>query len=170
MLLLLGDGMSGGGDPHFSVRVSSGQLFCFNLRGEAGFSFNLISTYDLEMNTLFIELPNRRHPGSNNRMGAIGISVAGNELVFNGTSEIVCIANNLTLGPDRVYAITVDTNHQIRLSLTKKRPNNKITVHIEQFSITLTIIFIHQHLDMFWSSHKIDTHNIHGLLGKELLC
>ena len=130
----------------------------------------LMSMDDLEMNVLFIELPNRKHPGSNNRMGAIGISVAGNEFVFNGTSETVSIASNLTLGPDRVRAITVDKNHQVHLSLTKKWPNNKIVVHVEQFSITLTIVFIHQHLDMFWSSHTIDTHNIHGILGKESLC
>ena len=167
MLLLLGGDISCGGDPHFSVRVSSGQIFCFNLRGEVGFNFNLISTDNLEMNVLFIELPNRKHPGSNNRMGAIGISVAGNEFVFNGTSETVSIASNLTLGPDRVRAITVDKNHQIHLSLTKKWPNNKVVVHVEQFSITLTIVFIHQHLDMFWSSHKIDRRNIHGILGKE---
>ena len=158
--------MSGGGDPHFSVRVHSGQLFCFNLHGEEGYSFNLISTDDLEMNALFIKLPNTRHGGFHIRMGAIGIIVAGMELIFNGTSETVSIASNLTLGPDRVRKVTVDENQQIHLSLTKKWPNNKITVHIEQFSITLTIVFVRHHLDMFWSSHGIHTRHVHGILGK----
>ena len=157
--------MTGGGDPHFSVRVHSGQLFCFNLRGEAGNSFNLISTDDLEMNALFVSLPNRHHGGFNIRMGAIGIIVAGTGFIFNGTSRMVSIASNLTLGPDRVRKITVDKNHQIQVSLTKNWPNNNITVHVEQFSITLTIVFVHQHLDLFWSSHGIHTHHVHGILG-----
>ena len=33
-----------GDDPHFSIALPSGELFCYTVQGEHGFVFNLIPT------------------------------------------------------------------------------------------------------------------------------
>ena len=161
--------MMTGSDPHFSVRLPSGQLLCFTVQGEVGMSFNLISTDELEMNARFIRLPD--HP-NNTWLGALGITVAGRKLIFNSTSGKVSIEHKMTFDPSAVQKITVN-DRQLFLEMTKEvtRGNNKVEVDIRQLNLKFTVVFVtrkhmeSQHLDMLWNSGGIDTETIHGLLG-----
>ena len=158
-----------GSDPHFSVRLSSGQLLCFTVQGEVGMSFNLISTNELEMNALFIRLSD--HP-NNTWLGALGITVGGRKLIFNSTANKVSIGNKMTFDPSNVQKITVD-DRQLFLEMTEEemKGNNKVEVDIRQLNLKFTVVFVKrkhvesQHLDMLWNSGVIDKENIHGLLG-----
>ena len=161
--------MMTGSDPHFSVRLPSGQLLCFTVQGEVGMSFNLISTDKLEMNARFIRLP---HNPNNTWLGALGITVAGRKLIFNSTAGTVSIDNKMTFNPTAVQKITVK-DHQLFLEMAKgkMKGNNKVEVDIRRLNLKFTVVFANrksnasQHLDMLWSSGAIDTQRIHGLLG-----
>ena len=46
-------------DPHYSILLPTGQLLCFTVHVQSGFSFNLISNKQMHMNALFVQDPRR---------------------------------------------------------------------------------------------------------------
>ena len=159
--------MATGSDPHFSVRLSSGHMFCFSVKGEAGYNFNLISTDELEINAQFIALPNR--PGKT-WLGIIGVSFAKRELVFNSSSRNLQIDNKIALEVTKVEKVRI-TAKKFFLTMTDNPLNKEIEVDIEEpgVNVKFTIVFIkREHLDLLWLSGTVDMESIHGLLGQFL--
>ena len=155
--------MMTGSDPHFSVRLPSGQLLCFTVQGELWNSFNLISTNELEMNAQFIYLPSRPR---NTWLGAIGITVTGKQLVFNSTAGTIGIDNKMKLASASVKKIRV-ANNRFYLTMSKEEMGtDRVEVEIQELDVHFSVVFVGEHLDMIWNSGEMDKENIHGLLGK----
>ena len=159
--------MATGSDPHFSVRLSSGHMLCFSVKGEAGSNFNLISTEELEINAQFITLSNR--PGKT-WLGTIGVAFAKRELVFNSSSRNLQIDNKIALEVTRVEKVRI-TARKFYLTMTDNLLNKEIEVDIEEpgVNVKFSVVFVkREHLDLLWLSGTVDMESIHGLLGQFL--
>ena len=62
----------GGGDPHFSVLLSDGNLLCYSVQGKRNSAFNLISSTNFLINAKFIPDSKREEV---TWMGSIGIVI-----------------------------------------------------------------------------------------------
>ena len=159
--------MATGSDPHFSVRLSSGHMLCFSVKGEAGSNFNLISTEELEINAQFIALPNRH---GKTWLGIIGVVFDDRKLIFNSTARNLQINDKIALEVSSVKKVLISAG-RIHLTMAENSLNKEIEVDIEEpgVNVKFTIVFIkREHLDLLWMSGTVHLESIHGLLGQFL--
>ena len=158
--------MAMGSDPHFNLRLTSGQQICFTVKGESGSYFNLISTGALDINALFITLdknPNKTW------LGAIGVSVAnGRKIVFNSSSKSVIIDHTMKLPANKIQKVRLSAQ-RFYLTMTTDTSNKHVLVEIQELGLRFSVVYIgRQHLDLLWLSGKVSSKSIHGLLGQFL--
>jgi len=65
-----------GDDPHFSIALPSGKLFCYTVQGEHGFVFNLITNKKVQMNAMFVPDSRREEV---TWIGSVGIVVQNSQ-------------------------------------------------------------------------------------------
>ena len=82
--------ISTGGDPHFSIKLLSGDFLCFSLQGEHGFVFNLISSPLLHMNALFT--PDLERSGVT-WIGLLGVVIKNNQFKQSNVTKLRFDAN-----------------------------------------------------------------------------
>lgn len=164
------DGISD--DPHFNVHLPSGHLLCFDVKGESGKYFSLISTNEFEMNAQFVKLPSSRHP-KNTWLGAIGVATTGRTIVFNSTNGAVSVDNKF-IDPSSIQTITIDGRRLFFEGMDEEKSAHRVEVIVRDLEFRFTVIFKtsksdNPHLNMLWHNGMIHEDCIHGLLG-ELAC
>lgn len=164
-----------GSDPHFSVLLPSGSLFCYTVQGEQGSIFNLISNEHLEMNALFVPGPDP-NPMQKVKtwLGQIGITVKGVEksiqLVFTAETSEITINKKVSIPSSSVEKLSFRTGKLVMME-TKKTKQPKICIEDNDAGLHLSIVFVNnQHLDLVWHSTSEITGKSGGLVGKPFLC
>ena len=159
----------GGGDPHFSIVLPTGQLLCFTVQGEHNFAFNLISNEKVQINAMF--LPDSRRPEVT-WMGSIGITALnsgykksnGTSLRFVAKEKKIYIGDKVVLSARKIEKLTfTDGKLTISEALPVKHP--EVLVDLHDVSLSFSIKFKKEHLDIFWRSTGAQTVNSHGLIG-----
>ena len=153
-----------GGDPHFTVRLSSGHLLCYSVQGEPGSIFNLISSKDLEINALFI--PQKKQ--TKTWLGVIGVVVNGRKLVFNVTSGTIQMDDSMKMEANLVEKIKLTSGKFYLTMMTGRARARHVEVDLAEFDVRFLIVFVgRQHLDLVWFSGGIeDKGSFHGLIGE----
>lgn len=153
-----------GGDPHFTVRLPSGQLLCYSVQGEPGSIFNLISSKDLEINALFI--PQRKQ--TKTWLGVIGVVVNGRKLIFNVTSGTIQMDDSMKMEANLVEKIKLTSGKFYLTMMTGSARARHVEVDLAEYDVRFLIVFVgRQHLDLVWFSGGIeDKGSFHGLIGK----
>ena len=164
----------GGDDPHFSIMLPTGQLLCFTVQGEHNFAFNLISNEKVHMNAMF--LPDSRR-SEVTWMGSIGITVMNSgyknfksnttSLRFVAKENMVYIGDKVVLLARNIEKLTF-TNGKMNISEAPPVEGFKypeVLVDLQDVSLSFSIKFMNEHLDIFWRSTGVQTVNSHGLIG-----
>ena len=162
--------MTLGDDPHFSVVLPSKRLLCFSVQGTHGLNYNLISNKHLVMNARFV--PDSRRDEVT-WIGSLGLTIhgsnywGGNKIAirFESIPPSVSINDRAKFDPHDIQHIVV-INGKLRImegELVKgfKYPSVKFSVA----SISFSVVFKREHLDLFWHSTQQQTENSHGLIG-----
>ena len=160
-----------GDDPHFSVMLPSKKMLCFSVQGDHGFHYNLIGNKQLVMNAKFVPDSRREEV---TWIGSLGIIIHGSKYsAYNKTSirleaipPAISINNDLKVHPDNIELITV-ANGKLRISESKNMNNGfkYPSVKFNVADISFSVIFKHEHLDLFWQGTRQQIENSHGLIG-----
>ena len=174
MSLLSVDSM--GGDPHYSVLLPTGQMLCFSVHGEKGFSFNLVSNSQMHMNALFI--PDSRREEIT-WIGSLGITVRNTpnpyrksnvtKLRFEAEEKKVYIGDKVTLLAQKVDRLTF-RNGKLTISQVSRPKSAKyymVYVDLQDVGLSFSVKFIRKHLDMTWKWVDHQPTDSHGLIGKK---
>ncbi len=162
-----------GDDPHFSIILPSGEILCYTVQGEHGFTFNLISSDKLHMNAMFVPDSRREEV---TWLGSIGLVVKDThyqgsnvtKLQFNALTNEVHIGDKVTLHAKHIETITIKDG---KLTISEAAPKEtfsypSVEVNVEDAGLHFTIKFTGEHLDMFWHGVSQKTKDSHGLIGK----
>ena len=162
-----------GDDPHFSIALPSGELLCYTVQGEHGFSFNLISNHKMAMNAKFV--PDARRPEVT-WLGSIGIIVqntnykGSNEtkLRFDMDKKSIYIGDKVELEARNIEKLTFSNG---KLTISEAPPKEgfhypSVYVDLEDVQLQFTVKFTNQHLDIYWHSTGGRLADSHGLIGK----
>lgn len=162
-----------GDDPHFSIALPSGELLCYTVQGEHGFSFNLISNQKMIMNAKFI--PDARRPEVT-WLGSIGIIVehsnykGSNEtkLRFESHEKSIYIGDKVVLEAKNIEKLTFSNG---KLTISEAPPMQgfhypSVYVDLEDVQLQFTVKFTNQHLDIYWHNTGGRLTDSHGLIGK----
>ena len=167
-----GVGISMGGDPHFSVLLPNGQLICYSIQGEHGFTFNLISNKVTQVNALFVPDSRREEV---TWIGAMGIVAKGSRYKKLNDTKLRFMAEEekIYLGEKAVIdARGVGKIHLARGKLTleeNERDDGMIEVEVvlEDVGLEFCVRFVKRsHLDMIWKKVVQQSQESHGLIGK----
>lgn len=164
--------MTLGDDPHFSVVLPSKKLLCFSVQGTHGFNYNLISNKHLVMNAKFV--PDSRRDEVT-WIGSLGLTIHGASFPGDNNTTIrlesipptISINGRVRLDPHDIELVAV-INGKLRVTEGKsvvkgfKYPSVKFNVA----SISFSIVFKREHLDLFWHTTQQQTEQSHGLIGR----
>ena len=158
-------------DPHYSILLPTGQLLCFTVHGQSGFSFNLISNKQMHMNTLFVQDPKREEV---TWIGSLGIVVPGmqykqskvTKLRFDASGKKIYVGDKVTLLAQNIEWLTFSRG---KLSITEfaSKPEHPVVhVDLQDVGLSLTVRFKKFHLDIVWNKVNEQPKDSHGLIGK----
>ena len=161
-----------GGDPHFSILLLTGQLLCFSVQGEHGFTFNLISNDLLQMNGHFVA---DKHREEVTWIGSMGIVVKSSrykqfndtKLRFVAPNNKIFIGESVSLSAKEIGKIKLAGG---KLSISEKEDSKgpvEVYVSLQDVGVDFSVRFMKRnHLDIIW--HKVLTQpkNSHGLIGQ----
>ena len=161
------------GDPHYSILLPNGQLLCFTVHGQSGFSFNLISNKQMHMNALFVQDPKREEI---TWIGSLGVVVRGTryknsnitKLRFDASEKKIYIGKKVTLLAQKIEHLTFSKG---KLSITEfaSKPEHPVVhVDLQDVGLSLTVRFKRFHLDIEWNKVNKQPKGTHGLIGKNL--
>ena len=165
-----------GGDPHFSIKLTSGEFLCFSLQGEHGFVFNLINSPQLQMNALFI--PDTLRPEVT-WFGSIGMVIKNNmfknsnstKLRFVADQRMVFIGDGVKLNAGSEEKLTFSsgklTINETKREKEKSRP--EIQVCLEDLGMDFAVHFTKNHLDMIWNNIAQQPKDSHGIIGMYII-
>ena len=163
----------GGGDPHYSVLLPTGQLLCYSVHGEHDFAFNLISSDIMQMNALFIADSRREEI---TWIGELGITVKQGprkranttKVRFCATENTVCIGDKVKLNAHKVEKI-IFANGKISISEGIRDEGNdrpEVVVEFPDLGLSFTVWFVRgKHLDMSWNRVEGKLKHPHGMIG-----
>ena len=164
-----------GGDPHFSILLRSGQLLCYSIQGEHGFTFNLISNDKIQVNALFV--PDSRRDEVT-WIGGLGIIAKGSRyrqkndtrLQFKAEEQKIYINDGVILNAKGIRKIHL-TNGKLTLSESEsKHGPAEVDVVLKDVGLEFSVRFVKgNHLDMVWRKVVNQSRNSHGLIGKMTL-
>lgn len=162
-----------GDDPHFSIALPGGNLLCYTVQGEHGFSFNLISNEKIIMNSKFV--PDARR-SEVTWLGSMGIIVHDSKyqgsnatkLRFEATEKNIYIGDKIVLQAKNIERLTFANG---KLTISEAPPivgfhYPSVLVDLQDVEISFTIKFTNQHLDMYWHSTGKKVTDSHGLIGE----
>ncbi len=162
-----------GDDPHFSIALPGGNLLCYTVQGEHGFSFNLITNELITMNAKFV--PDARR-SEVTWLGSMGIIVQDSQykssnntkLRFESSDKSVHIDDKVVLEAKNIERLTFSNG---KLTISEAPPATSfrypsVMVDLQDAEISFTIKFTNQHLDMYWHSTGKKITDSHGLIGK----
>ena len=147
-------------------------MLCYTVQGEHDFAFNLISNEKVQMNAIF--LPDSHRPEVT-WMGSIGITALntgykksnGTSLRFTAKENKVYIGDKVVLHARTIEKLTF-TNGKLTISEAPPVEGFKypeVLVDLHDASLSFSIKFMNEHLDIFWHSIGVQTVNSHGLIG-----
>lgn len=164
--------MSMGGDPHFSIRLLSGDFLCFSLQGEHGFVFNLISSPQLHMNALFSPDLERSEV---TWIGSLGIVIKNNQfkqsnttkLRFDSDEKMVYVGDMVKLSASSIESLRFSkgklTVSEVKKGIKVSRP--EVQVNLEDLGLDFTVRYTKNHLDIVWNSITQQPKDSHGIIG-----
>ena len=159
------------GDPHYSILLPNGQLLCFTVHGQSGFSFNLISNKQMHINALFVQDPKREEI---TWIGSLGVVVRGTryknsnitKLRFDANEKKIYIGDKVTLLAQRVEHLTF-TKGKLSIAEFASKPEHPVVhVDLQDVGLSLTVRFKRFHLDIIWNKVDKQPKDTHGLIGK----
>ena len=161
------------GDPHYSILLPNGQLLCFTVHGQSGFSFNLISNKQMHMNALFIQDPKREEI---TWIGSLGVVVRGTryknsnitKLRFDASEKKIYIGTKVTLLAQKVERLTFSKGKLSIAEFASKPEHPVVHVDLQDVGLSLTVRFKRFHLDIVWNKVDKQPKDTHGLIGKNL--
>ena len=165
-------GISIGGDPHFSVLLPTGQLICYSVQGEHGFTFNLISNEVMQVNAHFV--PDLRREEVT-WIGAMGIVVKGSRYKKLNDTKLRFMAREgkIYLGEKaKLDAKGVAKIHLAKGKLTLDENERvdgvtEVDVILEDVGLQFSVRFVKgNHLDMMWKKVSKQSQRSHGLIGR----
>lgn len=163
-----------GDDPHFTVILPSNKLLCYSIQGQHHSSYNLISNKNLLMNAHF--LPDSRREEVT-WIGALGIVIKNStfrdspqtKLVFAAKTATVSLNNKAILKAKNIDKIifkhgrvSISEHHLVVVGI--KYPS--VFINLEDVGLSFTVMFVNEHLDLFWHSTGQQQKDSHGLIGK----
>ena len=162
-----------GDDPHFSILLPTGQMLCFSVQGEKGFSFNLISNKLVHMNALFTPDPIRDEV---TWIGSLGIVVKNTpyktsnvtKLRFEVQEKKVYIGHEVALSVENIDNLSFSSG-KLRISETSKNGTEKtpeVTVHLKDVGLSFRVQYKTRHLDLLWDRVEKQPNNSHGIIGE----
>jgi hypothetical protein len=162
-----------GDDPHFSIFLPSGEMLCYTVQGEQGFSFNLINNRQLIMNAKFVPDARREEV---TWLGSMGLIIQNSnyggsndtKLRFESEEKMVYINDKVALSAKNIEKLTF-SNGKMTISEATPKPGfhyPSVMVDLKDVEISFTIKYTNQHLDMFWHSTGKKVTNSHGLIGQ----
>lgn len=161
-----------GGDPHFSIKLTSGEFLCFSVQGEHGFVFNLISSPQLQMNALFV--PDVLRPEVT-WFGSVGMMIKNvfkkansTKLRFTADEKMVYIGDSVKLNANSVEKLTFSKG-KLTVSEAKRetgeRSRPEVQVNLEDLGMDFVVRFTKNHLDMIWNNIAQQPKESHGIIG-----
>lgn len=161
-----------GGDPHFSIKLTSGDFLCFSVQGEHGFVFNLIRSPQFLMNALFV--PDALRPEVT-WFGSIGMVIKNNifkksnstKLSFIADQKMVYIGDGIKLNAGNIEKLTFSQG-KLTISETKRgkeKSRPEIQVYLEDLGMDFAVRFTKSHLDMVWNNIAQQPKDSHGIIG-----
>ena len=163
-----------GGDPHYSVLLPSGQLLCFSVQGETGFSFNLISNKLMHMNALFVQDSVRDEV---TWIGSLGIVVRNTpykksdvtKLRFVVEEKKIYIGEEVALQVQKIEKLTF-SNGKLMInesSRTKGEKSPEVYVDLQDVGLSFKVRFTKsKHLDLSWERVDKQPADSHGMIGE----
>ena len=162
-----------GDDPHFSIAMPSGQLLCYTVQGEHGFTFNLISNKKIHMNAMFVPDSRREEVTWLGSMGIVIHSSSykrsnGTALRFEAKANTIHIGNKIMLKARNIEKLTFSDG---KLTISEAPPVEgfkypTVYVDLQDVGLSFTIKFMNEHLDLFWHSTGQVIGDSHGIIGK----
>ena len=165
-----------GGDPHFSILLPTGQLICYSVQGEQGFTFNLISNSMMQVNARFVPDPRREEV---TWIGAMGIVVKGSKYKKSNVTKLRFVASEGKVYLGEKAKLDATGVGEIRLAKGKltldenEREGNTAVVNValEDVGLEFSVRFVREghkgsHLDMMWKKVEQQSQESHGLIGK----
>ena len=163
-----------GDDPHFSIALPSGKLLCYTVQGEHGFAFNLIRNKKIHMNAMFV--PDSRRVEVT-WLGSMGIVIHessykrsnGTALRFESKVNTIHIGDKIMLKARNIEKLTFSNG---KLTISEAPPVEgfkypAVYVDLQDVSLSFTIKFMNEHLDLFWHSTGQVITDSHGIIGKQ---
>ena len=165
---------SGGGDPHFSIKLHDHQHLCYSVHGQNNTAFNLMTCNEFLINAKFIS---DAHREGVTWMESIGVVIT-NPLQYGGSKVIHfkmdAKTSTLQVG-DKIYLSAkgvrelhsnngtisiIEGKHQAFLS---QHPT--VNFHLAEVGLHISVKFHANHLDIFWLS-PFKGSDSHGLIGE----
>ena len=165
-----------GGDPHYSIKLPSGQLLCFSVHGEKNFPFNLISNNLFQMNAFFIEDAVRDEI---TWIGSLGVVVQqthykksnATKIRFDAHDQMIYINNRVNLHARKVEKLTLE-NGKLTVSEALRRLGDRkpeVEVDLVDIGLHFTVRFVKKrHLDMMWRRVDLQSEDSHGIIGRPI--
>ena len=159
------------GDPHYSILLPNGQLLCFTVHGQSGFSFNLISNKQMHMNALFVQDPKREEI---TWIGSLGVVVRGTrykminitKLRFDASDKKIYVGDKVTLLAQKTESLTLCKGKLSIAEFTSKPKYPVVHVDLQDVGLSLTVRFKRFHLDIMWNKVDKQPKDTHGLIGE----
>ena len=162
-----------GDDPHFSIALPTGNMLCYTVQGEHGFTFNLISNKMFYMNARFVPDSRREEV---TWLGSMGVIVKNSgfrksnstALRFESKENQIYIGDKVVLGAHNIEKLTF---HDGKLTISESPPVEgfkypAVFVDLQDVGLSFTIKFMNEHLDMIWHSTGHRLESSHGIIGE----
>ena len=167
-------GGTSGGDPHFSIKLLSGDLLCFSLQGEHGFVFSLINGPQFHMNALFI--PDAERPEVT-WLGSLGMVIKNNHFKQSNTTKLRFVASEKMVYVGDKVKLNVRSVERLKFSRGKLTINEvkkgtevsrpEIHVNLEDLGLDFIIRYTKGHLDIVWNNIAQQPKDTHGIIGMQ---
>ena len=159
-----------GGDPHYSVHLPSGQMLCFSVHGEPGFSFNLISNKWLQMNAHFVQDSVREEITWIESLGVVVTNRKANttKLRFEAEDKMIYVGEKMELQVQNVEKLTLLKGKLTISEALRDKKNKKpeVVINLKDYGLTFTVRFAKAHLDLIWNHIKKQPTDSHGIIGE----
>ena len=160
-----------GSDPHFAIRLSEGELFCYTFQGRHNTTFNLLGNDDFQMNALFV--PDATDY-DNTWLGSIGVAVLRDgkkttTLQFTAADKLVRIGGRVQFDARTIKKLSFNKG----VLSTLKVPSNhsqrypRVEVEFIDSKFSFTVGFTKNgHLDLYWHSTGMLSERSTGVVGR----
>lgn len=164
-----------GGDPHFSLLLPTGQLLCFSVQGEQGFTFNLISNDQVQVNAFFVPDDQRDEV---TWIGALGIVAKSSrykhmnstKLHFEASERKIFIGDKVTLEAAGIGGISLANGRLTVQDREERSENPEVSVSLEDVGMEFVVKYLKgNRLDMVWKKVSQQSRNSHGLIGMKIV-